>query len=81
MVARRLRRGIDTTEGTTLELPQKEITDYIIRSAEYDNLCKSIQTNLSKPGVIALARSLKIQTANKTKLQLCTEISNKLIIK
>jgi ankyrin repeat protein len=72
MISRRL-RGNQT-------LPQKELGDYIIRRSEYDNLCIGLQSNLNKPGVIALAKSLQIQTSGKSKITLCKEISDKLII-
>jgi len=39
----------------------------------------SIQSNLMKPGVVALAKSLRIETANKTKNQLCGEIAKQII--
>jgi ankyrin repeat protein len=81
IVARRLRQGINTTQGFILELQQKQLSEGIIRRSEYDNLCKNIQNNLNKPGVIALAKSLKIPTpSNQTKRQLCKEIATKLII-
>jgi hypothetical protein len=80
MVARRLRQGTNTTEGTTLQLSERHLAEGIIRKAEYDNLCKGLQTNLNKPGVVALAKSLKINTLRQTKSQLCNEIANKLII-
>lgn len=73
LIARRLR--------TDQSLPQREIADGIIRKAEYDNLCRGLQNNLNKPGVIALARSLNIKTTNKTKSQLCSEIAKRLTIK
>lgn len=79
IVARRLRQGVTTTTGQHLELPQRQLPEYIIRKAEYDNLCKNIRNKLSKPGVIALARSLKIETTNKTKTQLCNNIASQLI--
>jgi ankyrin repeat protein len=72
MISRRLR--INQT------LPQKDLGDYIIRRSEYDNLCVGLHNNLNKPGVIALAKSLNIKTSNKTKSQLCTEISKRLTI-
>jgi ankyrin repeat protein len=72
MIARRLR--------TNQTLPQKQLGDYIIQRSEYDNLCMNLQSNLMKPRVIALAKSLSITTINKTKNQLCGEIANKLII-
>jgi hypothetical protein len=80
MVTRRLRQGTTTTEGHLLELPQRQLAEGIIRKAEYDNLCKGLQSNLNKPGVVALARSLQISTSNRTKTQLCEEIAGKLII-
>jgi hypothetical protein len=73
MATRRLR--------TNQTLPQKDIGDYIVRSAEYDNLCKGLQTNLNKPGVIALARSLQIPTSKQTKNQLCQAIAEILTIR
>jgi hypothetical protein len=80
MVARRLRQGTQTTTGQRLELPQRQLPDYIIRRAEYDNLCLNLQNKLNKPGVIALARSLKIKTtSNQTKTQLCQSIASVLI--
>ena len=81
MIARRLRMGVDTSEGSRLELPQRQISEGIIRNSEYDNLCMGLQTNMNKPGVIALAKSLNIKTSNKTKTQLCNEIAKRLIIK
>ena len=81
MVARRLRQGIETTEGARLELPSRDLTEGLIRKAEYDNLCMGLQTNLNKPGVIALAKSLKIKTTGQTKNQLCQTIAERLTIK
>jgi hypothetical protein len=78
IVARRLRQGI-TTEGIRLQLPQKELSEGIVRKAEYDNLCRNIHNNLDKPGVIALAKSLHIQTNDQTKTQLCQAIAKRLI--
>jgi ankyrin repeat protein len=81
MVARRLRQGVTTTAGSRLELPQRQLSESIIRKAEYSNLCLGLQSNLNKPGVIALAKSLNIKTTtNQTKRQLCNEISKLLII-
>ena len=71
LIAHRLRKE---------SLPQRELADGIIRRAEYDNLCMGLQNNLNKPGVIALAKSLNLKTAGQTKLQLCQEISKRLII-
>lgn len=71
MIARRLRQE---------SLPQRDIADGIVRKAEYDHVCRSLQSNLLKPAVIALARSLHIPTSNKTKYELCDEISKRLII-
>jgi ankyrin repeat protein len=73
MIAHRLR--------TNHTLPQKQLGDYIIRRSEYDNLCVGLQSNLNKPGVIALAKSLKIKTVGQNKMQLCNEISKRLTIK
>jgi ankyrin repeat protein len=81
MVSRRLRQGTQTTTGQRLELPQRQLPEYIIRRSEYDNLCTGLQDNLTKPNIVALAKSLQIPTSNKTKSQLCGEISNKLILK
>ena len=50
------------------------------KKSEYDNLCKGLKSNLNKPGVVALAKSLNIKTSNKTKIQLCDEISQLLTI-
>jgi hypothetical protein len=72
IIARRLRQN--------QTLPQRELSDGLIRKAEYDNLCVGLQSNLNKPGVIALAKSLKIKTTGQTKNQLCKEIAGKLII-
>jgi ankyrin repeat protein len=71
LIAHRLRKE---------SLPQRELTDGIIRKSEYDNLCMGLQNNLNKPGVIALAKSLNLKTSNKTKIQLCNEISQLLTI-
>jgi ankyrin repeat protein len=73
IIARRLR--LNQT------LPQRELSDGIINLAEYDNLCMGLQSNLMKPGVIALAKSLHITTSGQTKTQLCQAIASKLIIK
>ena len=73
MISQRLR--------TDQTLPQRQLGDYIIRRSEYDNLCTGLQSNLNKPGVVALAKSLNIKTANKTKLELCGEIADILITK
>jgi hypothetical protein len=81
LVARRLRQGTQTTTGSSLQLPSRDLTEGITRKAEYDNLCMGLQNNLNKPGVIALARSLRIPTSNQTKLQLCSEIAKRLTIK
>jgi ankyrin repeat protein len=80
MIARRLRQGTTTTEESRLELPSRDLTEGLIRKAEYENLCMGLQNNLNKPGVIALARSLRIPTSNQTKAQLCQEIAKRLII-
>ena len=72
MVSRRLR--------TNETLPVRQLGDGIIQRVEYDQLCMGLQSNLTKPGVVALAKSLKIQTTRQTKLQLCREISKLLII-
>lgn len=80
IVARRLRQGTQTRTGSQLELPSKDLTEGLIRKAEYDHLCKGLQSNLTKPGVIALARSLRIKTSNQTKIQLCAEIAGRLTI-
>jgi ankyrin repeat protein len=55
----------------------KDISDHIIKQAEFDNLCVMLQRN-TKPNVQALARSLKIPLGNKSKTQLCIEISDRL---
>jgi hypothetical protein len=81
MIARRLRMGVDTSEGSRLELPQRQLAEGIIRNSEYSNLCMGLQTNLNKPGVIALAKSLNIKTSGQTKTQLCVTIAKRLIIK
>lgn len=65
---------------TTHTLPQKQLRDYVIRKAEYDNLCQGLTTKLNKPGLIVLARSLKIPTANQSKFQLCSEIAGRLTL-
>ena len=75
IVSRRLREGTDTP----VQLPQRQLPDYIIRRAEYDNLCLGLHNNLNKPGVVALARSLKIPISNLTKRQLCNAIAAMLI--
>jgi hypothetical protein len=80
MIAKRLRQGTQTAQGYTLELPSRDLTEGLIRKAEYDNLCVGLQTNLGKPGVIALAKSLRIPTSNQTKSQLCTAIAKRLTI-
>jgi ankyrin repeat protein len=72
MVSRRLR--VNQT------LPVRQLGDGIIQRAEYDQICKGLQSNLTKPGVVALAKSLKIQTTRQTKNQLCSEIAKRLII-
>lgn len=71
MISQRLR--------TDQTLPQRQLGDYIIRRSEYDNLCTGLQSNLNKPGVVALAKSLRIPTSNKTKIELCGEIADILI--
>jgi ankyrin repeat protein len=70
MVAERLRSN----------LPQKQLPEYIIRRSEYDNLCLGLHSNLNKPGVVALAKSLSLPTTNQTKLQLCKAIAAKLTL-
>jgi hypothetical protein len=75
IVSRRLRQGTNPQ----LELPQRQLPEYIIRRAEYDNLCVGSHNNLNKPGVVALAKSLKIPTSNLTKIQLCGEITKQII--
>jgi hypothetical protein len=72
MVSRRLR--VNQT------LPVRQLGDGIIQRAEYDQICKGLQSNITKPGVVALAKSLKIQTTRQTKNQLCSEIAKRLII-
>lgn len=79
IVARRLRQGTQTAAGYTLEIPQREISEGIIRKAEYDHVCQGLQSNLNKPGVIALAKSLRIPTSNKTKIELCQAVASQLI--
>jgi hypothetical protein len=59
---------------------QKEIGDNIMQRSEYDNLCFGLQSNLTKPGVVALAKSLAINTTRQTKTQLCNDIASKLIL-
>ena len=81
MIARRLRMGVDTSEGSRLELPQRQLAEGIVRNSEYSNLCMDLQSNLTKPGVIALAKSLNIKTTGQTKSQLCNEIAKRLTIK
>jgi ankyrin repeat protein len=71
MIAQRLR--------TDQTLPQRQLGEYIIRKSEYDNLCVGLQNNLNKPGVVALARSLRVPTSNKTKNELCRLIADILI--
>jgi hypothetical protein len=56
---------------------ERRVPDYIIRQSEYDNLCVILQKN-TKPAVQALARSLNITISNKSKAQLCQEISERL---
>jgi ankyrin repeat protein len=80
VIARRLRQGVETTAGSRLELSERHLSEGIVRRAEYDNLCMGLQSNLNKPGVVALAKSLKIPTSNLTKTQLCKEIAGKLIL-
>jgi ankyrin repeat protein len=77
IVARRLWKGVKNVEGTILELRQKELPEYIVRRAEYDQVCKVLQ---NKPAVIALAQSLLIPTFDQSKIQLCQAIGKKLII-
>jgi ankyrin repeat protein len=71
LIAHRLR--------TNETLPVRQLGDNIIQRSEYDNLCVGLQNNLNKPGVIALARSLRIPTTGQTKIALCKEIATKLI--
>jgi ankyrin repeat protein len=78
MIARRLRMGIQTTDGHTLELAERQLSESIIRKAEYSNLCNTLQSNLMKPGVIALAKSLYLPTSDLTKRELCQAIANKI---
>jgi ankyrin repeat protein len=80
IVARRLRHGTQTVTGSQLHLPSRDLTEGLIRKSEYDNLCKGLQSNLNKPGVIALARSLRIPTSTLSKAQLCSEIAKKLTL-
>jgi hypothetical protein len=64
----------------TQALPQRQPREYIIRKAEYDNLCQGLNKKLDKPGLIALARSLRIPTFNQSKFQLCHAIAERLTL-
>jgi ankyrin repeat protein len=65
IVIRRLKQN-----GMSIE---RRLGEYIVRLAEYNS-------QLDKPRLIALAKSLYIPIYNKTKIELHNEISNKLII-
>jgi len=73
MVSRRLR--VNQT------LPVRQLGDGIIQRSEYDQICFGLQSNLTKPEVVALAKSLQLPTIRQTKNQLCQAIANKLILK
>lgn len=56
---------------------QRYLPEHIVRQAEYDELCLALYSK-PKPRIQALAASLNISLTNKNKLQLCTEISDRL---
>jgi ankyrin repeat protein len=70
MVIRRLKQS---------GLIERHLCEHIIRLSQYAELCQGPNSNLNKPGLIALARSLYINTTNRTKIELCNDISSKLI--
>ena len=69
------------TAGRTLKpvLGQKYLPDRIVKESEYDRLCmiKALQRN-NKTDLQALAASLKIPISNKSKTQLCQDITKSL---
>lgn len=80
VVARQLQRGTITMTGQQIHIPERNITEGIIRRAEYDNLCSALDKNTDKAKIQALARSLHIPLLRKSKQTLCEEISKKLIL-
>ena len=78
ILQRRFQTG--TNIPPELQLPQRQIPQYIFAKSAYDELCTRLSSYNNKPQIQELARSLGITLGNKSKKTLCTEISRKLIL-
>jgi ankyrin repeat protein len=78
MLQRRMTTGLNIPPE--LQLPQKQLPQYIFGRAAYDELCTQLDKYNTKPQIQALARSLGIIPGNLSKVALCEAISKKLTL-
>lgn len=78
MLARRMTRGVDFP--AELQLPQRQLPQYILGRSAYDELCLQLDKYNTKPQIQALARSLGITPGNLSKAALCNAIWEKLTL-
>jgi hypothetical protein len=76
MLQRRMTTGIDFP--FELQLPQRQLPQYIFARAAYDDLCSKLNVNSTKPQIQMLAKSLGITPGTKSKAALCQAIGDKL---
>jgi ankyrin repeat protein len=78
MLARRMTTG--TNFPPELQLPQKQLPQYIFGRSAYDELCTQLDKYNTKPQIQELARSLGITPGRLSKSALCKAIWEKLTL-